>query len=174
MKILETGSGNSSIFFLLNAPSELYSIDPSPEIFARIKDYCRQSNIDLTNFTPVTERSEEFLPEFARNHAKHFDFILIDGDHGWPNVMVDFCYCLKMLAPDALLMIDDIQLHSVRELANLLLEQPEFDAVLKLDKAIVFRRIGNMDTMPGWGLQPYIERMSTTQPKKKSLLDLFR
>ncbi len=158
MKILETGCGNSTLFFLLHNPQQLISIDPFPDIFDRVNEYCVQHSIPHRQFQPNQTASELVLPKLAEQYPAHFDFILIDGDHGWPAVMVDFCYALRMLAPDALLMIDDISIHSIKELARLLLEQPGFEKVLDLEKSIVFRRKGDFKSMPGWGLQPYISR----------------
>ena len=46
---------------------------------------------------------------------------LIDGGHGWPTVFVDFCYMNAMLFRNGILIIDDVQLHSIKELGKLLI-----------------------------------------------------
>jgi hypothetical protein len=59
-------------------------------------------------------------------------------------------------------MIDDIQLHPSRELANMLGEQPEFELALDLGKALVFRRqpTASARTLGEWNSSPYIVRRS--------------
>ena len=91
---------------------------------------------------------------------RRFDFALIDGAHGWPLVFVDFCYINAMLGAGALLMLDDIQLHSVKELSNLLHEQPGFSLVADLGKSLIFEKTTDDAYLPEWNQQPYIVRMS--------------
>lgn len=57
-------------------------------------------------------------------------------------------------------MIDDIQLHSVSELLNLLSEQPGYEIALDLGKAVVFRKVTADRFLPEWKQQPYIARRS--------------
>lgn len=176
-RILEAGCGNSTIFFLISEPAELISIDPNPAIFDRIAAYCTENAIDQSKLNKIVEGSEFVLPDLARKFPLHFDFILIDGNHGWPAVMVDFCYTLRMLAPDSYLMIDDIQLHAVKELARLLNEQPGFEIVADLGKALVFRRTGSFQAMPGWWEQKYIARKTGIEKRlgrQYSLKDKWR
>jgi len=157
-RILETGCGNSTIFFLLHAPEVLITIDPDPAIVDRIGRFSERHGIDRSAHDVRIEPSAAVLPLIASRSQHTFDFILIDGNHGWPDVMVDFCYTLRVLAPDGYIMLDDIQVHAVKELARCLAEQPGFEIALDLGKGLVFRRRGDFCTMPGWWDQPYIVR----------------
>ena len=55
------------------------------------------------------------------------DFALIDGGHGSPTPFLDFFYATHMLKQGGYIMVDDVQLHSVKELARLLAQQPGFE-----------------------------------------------
>jgi hypothetical protein len=80
--------------------------------------------------------------------------------------MVDFCFALKMLAPDGYLMIDDVQIYAIKELVQFILEQPGFEEVLNVEKAIVFQRHGDFTSIPGWWAQPYIVRHTNEDQKR--------
>ncbi|BCP55314.1 hypothetical protein K32_39310 [Kaistia sp. 32K] len=159
-RIIETGAGNSTISFLFCGPSKLVSICPEPDLFGRIKEYCASKTLDDSAWEPIEGFSETVLPDLAKDTANLFDFALIDGHHGWPLVFVDFCYLNQMLRQGGLLMIDDIQLHSVRELANLLREQPGFTLAADLGKALIFEKTTSDRGLPEWNGQPYIVRNS--------------
>ena len=156
-RILETGAGNSTIFFLLHKPSRLVSIAPETDLFNRIRSYCDQNSIDRSCAEVVVGRSEWILPRLAN---QQFDFVLLDGCHNWPVVFVDFCYGMAMLRKGGLLMLDDLQLHSVKELARMLNEQPEFSLILQHTKAALFRKNADVRELPEWINQPYIVRKS--------------
>jgi hypothetical protein len=65
-----------------------------------------------------------------------------------------------MLKTGEFLMIDDTQLHSVKELARMLLEQPEFRLEKKMRKSMIFRRIADAPTLRNWEAIPYIVSLS--------------
>jgi hypothetical protein len=88
--------------------------------------------------------SEWLLPQLAaqtREKKAPLSFGLIDGAHNWPTAFVDFCYinCYInfMLCQGGYLMIDDVQPHSVEELARLLVEEPDFEPALDLGKSLI-------------------------------------
>ena len=162
-RIIETGAGNSTIFFLFHCPSKLISIDPWQDVYNRIETYCIEQHIDQSPLDFRLAKSQYVLPKLAEHEPASFDFALIDGNHGWPAVMVDFCYMLALLRPGGLLMIDDIKLYSVKELTRLLEAQPGFSMQLDLGKARVYRKDFNSDSMPEWDLQPYIVKRTDAE-----------
>lgn len=114
-------------------------------------------------FEARVDRSEWILPRMAqelRDKPPCFDFVLIDGCHNWPTVFLDFFYSNYMLRTGGYIMIDDVQLHSVKELARMLSEQPSFQLRLDLGKALIFRRIADDRIMGEWTTSPYIVRKS--------------
>jgi hypothetical protein len=158
-RIIETGAGNSTLVFLFCEPENVVSICPDQPLFHRISAKVEAFGLDLTRSEQFCDFSQSVLPDLLKTDRK-FDFALIDGAHGWPLVMVDFCYLNAMLPRGALLMLDDIQLHSVRELANLLFEQPGFELVADISKALIFEKLTDDIYLPEWNEQPYIVRRS--------------
>jgi predicted O-methyltransferase YrrM len=158
--IIETGSGNSSIAFLLAGPARLVSIDPDRRILERIAAFCDAKAIDRKCHEVILERSEPALARLAADPANSFDIALIDGGHGWPTVFVDFCFMNAMLRRGGFLILDDTQLHSVAEVASWLREQPQFELAETHPKTLVFRKKSDEHFMPDWGGQPYIVRRS--------------
>jgi hypothetical protein len=107
------------------------------------------------------EKSQWVLPQLAaenRNAEPMIDFALIDGCHGWPTAFVDLEYTNAMLRQDGFLMIDDVQLHSIKEMARLLSEHPDFSLELDIGKSLVFRKISPQRDLSEWVRQPYIVR----------------
>lgn len=157
--ILETGAGNSTIFFLLAQPARLISISPEQSLFDRIVSYCNAHGIATDALDMQVGFSERVLPGLAACTADPgLDFALIDGGHGWPTVFVDFAYANAMLRKGGCLMVDDVQLHSVKELARLLAEQPGFALALDLGKSLLFRKTTDARWLGEWNSQPYIAR----------------
>ncbi len=159
--ILETGAGNSTISFLFLAPKRLVSIAPEAQLFDRIRSYCEAERIPVAALEDRVDGSEWVLPKMAaeiRGAVPILDFALIDGCHNWPMAFVDFCYINQMLKTGGYLMVDDVQLHSVKELARMLTEQPGFELALDLGKSLVFRKTTEARALGEWGQVPYVVR----------------
>ena len=160
--ILETGAGNSTITFLFLNPSKLISIAPERDLFDRISAFCQGGAIGLEPLEIMCDGSQWVLPGLALEHRHKLgilDFAFIDGCHGWPTAFVDLEYINVLLRTGGYLAIDDIQLHSCREIAYLLSEHPAYEMVDKLGKTVIFRKkldsdfFGDLD-------QPYLRRRS--------------
>ncbi len=162
-RVIETGAGNSTLLFLLCGAGSVVSIAPDVPLFDRIRASADQRSIDYAALEAVVAFSEDVLPGLANDAMRNkslYDFALIDGGHGWPTVFVDFCYTMAALKPGGYLMIDDIQLFSVKQLARLLNESAEFSLVSNLGKSIIFRKDTKNSRMTDFGAQPYIKRMT--------------
>ncbi len=167
--IIETGAGNSTLTFLFARPKRLITIAPAPDLFGRIEAYCTEHGLDSSPLQKKVERSEIVLPGIAQaEHAAgtHFDLGLLDGGHGWPTVFVDFCYVNAMLKKGGILLVDDVQLHSVKELARMLAKQPEYRLVEDLGKVLAFEKLTDAPLLMDFGSQPYI--MERTEEYKRS------
>lgn len=157
--IAETGAGNSTICFLLSQPAKLISIAPEAQLFQRIEGYCKTNQIDVSPLCAYVDRSELRLPLLLASETQ-IDIALIDGCHGWPSVFVDFCYLNAMLKRDGLIIIDDVQLHSVGELNHLLEMESGYELFQDLGKARVFRKLTTEPFLKEWAYQPYIKQRS--------------
>ena len=80
----------------------------------------------------------------------------MDGGHGWPTVLVDFCYMNLMMGRGSLFFIDDTQIYSVAELCRLLERQPGFELVHELGKLQVWGKQTDEPFLPEHSGEPYI------------------
>ncbi len=160
--ILETGAGLSTLVFLASGPGQLITIAPNPELRDRIYVEMARYSLTAPRIDYYVDRSENVLPDLAKTEEPYVDVALIDGGHGMPTVFVDFCYVNKILKPGGYLAIDDIQLHSVRQLYLLLKEQPGFDLAVEAGKLVMFQKTQNRRFLPDWPNQPFIVRNSQT------------
>ena len=155
-EVIETGSGNSTISFLLANPKKLVSISPQSELWLRIKNYCEKNEISMKNLESIMGKSEWELPKLAVEKSE-FDIGLIDGCHGWPTTFIDLYYIYHMLRIDGYLIIDDIQLHSIKEIANFLIsESTKFELVANFGKTLVFKKLTHDLELGEWNHQKYI------------------
>jgi hypothetical protein len=164
MSIIETGAGNSTITFLHLSPQRLVSIAPDQALFERIRSYCIENDIEHRALEAHVGGSEWVLPKLAADSQEPvFDFALIDGQHNWPTVMVDFFYMYFMLKRGGYIMLDDVPIHSVKELARLLMRDVEnFRPCLDLKKSLVFEKISDRRELGNFETQTYIVEMSRT------------
>jgi hypothetical protein len=157
--VLETGAGASTLLFLCLEPRALTSIAPDDSLQVRILDEAKSRGIAADSLRFFCDRSEVVLPRLA-DERETIDAGLIDGNHGWPAVFVDFCYINRMLRNGGILFVDDVQLHSVGQLFLLLQHQEEFELISFDGKFATFRKVNEHEFLPDWRAEPFI-RMNT-------------
>jgi predicted O-methyltransferase YrrM len=158
-RVLETGAGSSTLLFLLLGPQSVTSIAPDRSLHDRVHTEAAERGIDTRPLRFLVERSEVALPQLAAA-GESIDLALIDGNHGWPAVFVDFCFINYMLRKDGVLLVDDIQLHSVAQLFLLLRNQPDYELLSIEDKQATFRKVTEVQWLPDWRQEPFIESNS--------------
>lgn len=164
--VIETGAGNSTLFYLLCGAKSVVSIAPEEALFDRIRHHAEQLQVSTSALKSFVAFSEDVLPNIAVEAKKSdmlFDMALIDGGHGWPTVFVDFYYIMSMLKPGGYLVVDDIQLFSVKQLAKFLNESYEFTYISTSIKTVIFRKDANVMRLRDFGAQPYILRMTEAE-----------
>lgn len=161
-RILETGAGNSTIAFLCAEPASVISVCPDAALFGRIRDECGKRNIDTAPLRPVIRYSEDCLPTLAkiiRRRNEYIDVGLLDGGHGWPTVFVDLCYIYSMVRKGGTILLDDVNLYSVKEAARFMAECPSlFRLADDLGKLLAFEKLSDDRHLPDFGASPYILR----------------
>jgi len=144
MKTLETGMGISTIVFAMRQAIHT-SIDPTPEVPPRLKEYCKQIGVSLEEVTLVNKESEFELAKMAEGRAEaveQFDLMVLDGSHTFPSPFLDWFYMSLMLKEGGLIMIDDAwKLPVCRFLMDWMLRIPEFEGIERIGRAHVFRKI---------------------------------
>jgi methyltransferase family protein len=162
--VAETGAGCSTLAFLTATDGPVMTIAPDQELHQRILAAAMDYEIGVDSWTFLDERSEVALPKLAADQIR-VDVALIDGGHGWPTPFVDFCYLNQMMMTGSTLILDDLQLYSVGELARLLVRQWQWERVSDgpSRKTIALRKMTDEPYLSDWGGQPYIVDRSSDQ-----------
>lgn len=164
--VIESGAGRSTILFLAKGFGNVTSIAPDLLLERNILRYCTQRGIKAHALDFRSNRSEFELPRLveSRGPQQRFDVAFIDGDHGWPNVFVDFCYMNFMLRTGGLIFFDDCYAYSVRECVNFLSEEPGWSIVRSWSKLTVFKRNTDERITSGAGRR-YLARKTQEMPR---------
>ena len=159
-RVIETGSGNSTLTFLFTNAERVVSICPEKPLHNRIKEFAKTNGIGIDRLESVEGWSETILPPMAASPGNTFNFALIDGGHGWPTVFIDFFYLNQMLEKGGILLIDDVNIYSIRELAKLLALQAShlklMGSVQPNGKCLIFEKITDKQRLPDWSELPYV------------------
>ena len=161
--LLETGAGNSTIMMLFLLPEKLISIAPDADLFERIKYFCQINGISDVALEKYIDGSQWALPKIAQDNRLSepiLDFALIDGCHGYPTCCVDLEYINALLKQGGYLCIDDTQVHTVKEMAQFLIESPTFSLELDMHKFLVFKKLTAERHFGEFVDQPYIIKRS--------------
>jgi predicted O-methyltransferase YrrM len=65
----------------------------------------------------IPDESQIALPRLAAE-GRSFDLAFIDGDHRYEAVFVDIYYCLRLVKPGGLIVLDDVWMPSVAQAAS--------------------------------------------------------
>lgn len=158
---VETGAGLTTLLLLAAAPAHLLtvSVDPEGGLERRIREWAATHDLALGCLEYIEERSETALPGATAGVSA--DLCIIDGGHGWPTVFVDFCYLHRVLKSGGILLLDDLQLYSVKQLELFLVQQPDYSVLHRFgEKTVAFRKNWESDFLPDFGGQPFILEMS--------------
>jgi hypothetical protein len=124
--ILSQISGHHTVF------SRYHPRDEVPTAYA-------QGIFDESRLHFVLGPTQKTLPYHV--FAEPLDFALIDGAHGYPYPEMDYYYFYQHLAPNALLIVDDIHIPTIRRLFEFLNEEKMFRLVdIKEEKTAFYRR----------------------------------
>jgi predicted O-methyltransferase YrrM len=153
---IETGSGSSTLLFSnLSNDHLVFTIGGATSL-----EKVRKS--ELLNREVVTfieGPSQQTLPRY--NFHQEFDAALIDGPHGYPFPDLEYYYIYPRLKPGAVLIVDDINITSIRNMYKvikaddmfMLLEVVGTTAFFQRTEAATFNPFGD-----GWWEQGYNRR----------------
>jgi GT2 family glycosyltransferase len=156
LKTLETGCGTSTLVFALKQTTH-FAITPSSDEMERIKRYCVEESLPTEKLSFRVGKSEDILPIFE---VKDFDFVLIDGCHGFPTPFLDWYYSAEKLKVNGLLVVDDIQLWPCRILCEFLMREPEWAMVSNFARSMAFRKLRDVPAKE-WTDQPFVVERSS-------------
>jgi len=104
----------------------------------------------------VVGPTQRTLP--AWRNDKPLEIVLIDGPHAYPFPDLEYYYFYRLLARDALLIVDDIHIPTIGHLYDFLKEDDMFRVVEVVGTTAFFRRTSAALFDPegdGWWLQKY-------------------
>jgi precorrin-6B methylase 2 len=162
MKTLEIGAGSSTIIFALKKARHT-CIVPDQKQIDRIKQYCSDNSISLDEIEFIADISQSALPKIAE---KDFDCILIDGNHGFPSVFVDWYYSAGLTKLGGIIIIDDLHIWTCSTLVDILRSEPEWQLVKETSRAAIFQKVSHGSEQKEWIYQKYV----TARSRRRALL----
>jgi predicted O-methyltransferase YrrM len=100
------------------------------------------------NFRWLQNFSSHALSDLIRQGEK-FDFIYIDGNHRFDDVIVDFYLCDQLAHPNALIVLDDMWMPSIRAAGSFIIENRSYTVEQQpVANILALRKVRNDDR--GW------------------------
>ena len=159
----ETGTGKTTVLLSHLADHHLcFTLDDRgvPRGSLDFVQNCPQLRSDKITF--VIGPTQRTLPSYRFSHM--IDLALIDGAHGYPFPEMDYYFLYPHLRAGALLIVDDIQIPTIRRLAEFLSEDEMFEQIHVEGNTAFFRRTTAETFDPeadGW----FIQRFNTNRYK---------
>jgi len=156
----ETGSGSSTLLFShCSEQHTVFSLDHGGSV-ANVK---ASPMLRADHVVWVEGPTQLTLP--AYRFQNKLQAALIDGPHGYPFPDLEYYYLYQQLEPEALLIIDDIQIPTIHNLFEFLKQEEMFTLDEVVDTTAFFVRSNApmfCPTEDGWWLQGYNKRPLTT------------
>lgn len=93
--------------------------------------------------------------------AERFEFAMLDGPHAFPFPYVEYCYIYPHIAPEGLLVVDDVQIPTIRVMVDILRQDPMWRLLEVVGQTAFLQRTDAPTVDPledGWSLQGYNRR----------------
>jgi predicted O-methyltransferase YrrM len=136
---LETGIGFSTAIFASFGWKHI-GISPVEEEIQNFKKFLRYMKKNTyTKPKLICDNSFEVFKKLKFNYK--FDFILIDGNHAFPHVMLDFFYTSQMLKIGGFLALDDINLPGPKIVLDYALTRPYWSVWDQGEKWVILQLV---------------------------------
>lgn len=149
---METGTGRTTIVLShVSARHLTFALEESPNLQSLARDWMRRETVEW-----VLGPTQRMLP--ARRFDSPLDFVLIDGPHAYPFPELEYYFTYPHLRPGAWLVVDDVQIPTIRHLYRFLREEPMFQWERNIGNTAFFRRTSEPTFNPfadNWWLQSY-------------------
>jgi hypothetical protein len=132
---LETGAGKSTLFFSqISVKHTVFAINIGDSL-SRV----RESGLFAAETVEIVEGPTQLtLPAYSFD--KKIQVALIDGPHGYPFPELEYYYIYQHLDTGALLIIDDVNIPSIKNMADFLKKDEMFQWMETVGKTAFFRR----------------------------------
>jgi 5-methylcytosine-specific restriction endonuclease McrA len=156
MRTLETGAGLSTVVFAMKG-AEHTCIVPSDETVNRIREFCTESRISLAGVQFVIDRSEHALPRLTQSN---YEFVLIDGRHGFPAPFIDCYYAARLLKVGGCVMVDDLHIWTIELLVEYLRSDTSWKLARETWHSATFVKCSDEALDTEWTRQPFVVKRS--------------
>ncbi len=168
---VETGAGKSTLFFShLSENHTVFAIDIGQSLtMVRGSDLLNKEVVEF-----VEGPTQLTVPSYA--FKEKLDIVLIDGPHGYPFPDLEYYYFYPHIAENGLLIIDDINIPSIKRMAEIIKADEMFDCVEVSSKTMILKRTSAPTFDPladGWWDQEYnkshLKRTQTLEKVKQMM-----
>lgn len=151
---LEIGGGHSTVAFAA-VVEQHYCINPDRTANNLVREFLARHDLWRDNVEFIGESSDVALPSLVPEAP--IDVALMDGNHSFPFPMLDFHYVDRHLRVGSMLVLDNVEINSVRMLAEFLSLEPAYRLVRKVRDSphydcYVYEKVVDQ-VVCGWGDQ---------------------
>ena len=135
VRSVETGAGKSTLFFSqVSEHHTVFAIDIGKSL-TRV----RESDLLKPNVVEFVEGpTQQTVP--AYEFKAELDIVLIDGPHGYPFPDLEYYYFYPHIAQGGLLIIDDINIPSIKRMVEIIKCDDMFDCIEVISKTMFLVR----------------------------------
>ena len=170
---VETGAGKSTLLFSqVSEHHTVFAIDVGQSL-TKVRE-SDQLKPDVVAF--VDGPTQRTVP--GHSFDRPIDIVLIDGPHAYPFPDLEYYYFYPHIVTGGLLIIDDINIPSIRNMAEVIKQDAMFECIQVIGKTMFLRRTGAPTFDPlgdGWWEQSYnkghLHRMQRLQKLKRMMPD---
>lgn len=167
---IETGIGISTAVFAFKT-SRHTCITPDPNEIVRLKSYLTKYDIPATNIQFICKKSYEAWFELKDNL---WNFVLIDGLHGFPTPFMDWYFLSQGLVVNGYLVIDDTHISTGKALKDFLKKEDSWKLIAPFSsKTAVFQKVKDFDNNKEFVDQPFIIEQTVAINKYKRYKDFY-
>jgi Methyltransferase domain len=155
---METGSGRTTLLFShLSRDHKVFAVNDYGDTDTKSITAVQASPLfNGTTVEFIEGPTQRTLPQYQFKHA--FQVACIDGPHGFPFPAIEYYYIYPHLEENALLILDDIHIPTIRHMFDFLKEDEMFALIEVVDTTAFFKRTSAPTFDPfldGWWLQAY-------------------
>ena len=168
---VETGSGKTTLLFCrLSSHHTVFACD-----FGNSISKVRESSLFKKERVVFVEGpTQRTLPTYTFDHP--LCLALIDGPHGYPFPDMEYYYFYPQIKEGGLLLVDDIQIPSIRRMYDIIEAGEMFDLLEVVDNMAFFRRTaaplinpyGDNWWLQGYNKAAYEAMMNCRKPQEES------
>lgn len=152
---LETGCGKSTLLFShLSRQHKVFAMDADKN--GNLKKVQNSPFLNSISVEFIEGPAQRTLPQHRFDHR--IEAALIDGPHGYPFPELDYYFIYPLLKPGGILIVDDIQIPTIRNMFNFLKTDEMFSLIEVVRNTAFFRRTERPTFDPygdGWWSQNY-------------------